>query len=91
MTIRAVFVEAREAHSRRCFVSVRVRRGRSRCSSFLADSPRNPGLVVQACAERVAPEIGEVAWVVDDTGIVKDGEHSPGGEAAVPGDSRQDR
>jgi SRSO17 transposase len=45
---------------------------------FLADSPWDPGLLVRACAERVAPEIGVLAWVVDDTGIVKDGEHSPG-------------
>jgi SRSO17 transposase len=45
---------------------------------FLADSPWDPELLVQACAERVAPEIGVVAWLVDDTGIVKDGKHSPG-------------
>jgi SRSO17 transposase len=45
---------------------------------FLADSPWDPGLLVRACAERVAPEIGVLAWIVDDTGIVKDGEHSPG-------------
>ena len=45
---------------------------------FLADSPWDPGLLVRACAERVAPEVGVVAWVVDDTGIVKDGKHSPG-------------
>ncbi len=45
---------------------------------FLADSPWDPRLLVRACAERVAPEIGVVAWVVDDTGIVKDGKHSPG-------------
>ena len=45
---------------------------------FLADSPWDPVLVVRACAERVAPEIGVLAWVVDDTGIVKDGKHSPG-------------
>jgi SRSO17 transposase len=45
---------------------------------FLADSPWDPELVVRACAERVAPEIGLLAWVVDDTGIVKDGRHSPG-------------
>jgi SRSO17 transposase len=45
---------------------------------FLADSPWEPDLVVRACAERVAPELGPVAWVVDDTGIVKDGKHSPG-------------
>src|SRR5215208_5608728 len=45
---------------------------------FLADSPWDPGLLLRACAERVAPEIGVTAWVVDDTGIVKDGRHSPG-------------
>jgi SRSO17 transposase len=45
---------------------------------FLADSPWDPELVVRGCAERVAPEIGIVAWVVDDTGIVKDGKYSPG-------------
>jgi SRSO17 transposase len=45
---------------------------------FLADSPWEPGLLVRACVERVAPEIGVTAWVVDDTGIVKEGKHSPG-------------
>src|SRR6266849_2650987 len=45
---------------------------------FLADSPWDPTLLVRACAEQVAPEIGVSAWVVDDTGIVKDGVHSPG-------------
>ena len=45
---------------------------------FLADSAWDPRLLVRACAERVAPEIGVLAWVVDDTGIVKDGKHSPG-------------
>ncbi len=45
---------------------------------FLADSPWEPGLLIRACVERVAPQIGVTAWVVDDTGIVKDGEHSPG-------------
>src|SRR4051795_3772300 len=45
---------------------------------FLADSPWDAELLVRACAERVAPAIGLSAWVVDDTGIVKDGRHSPG-------------
>src|SRR5215212_9797744 len=45
---------------------------------FLADSRWDPQLLVRACAERVAPEIGVLAWIVDDTGIVKDGTHSPG-------------
>ena len=45
---------------------------------FLADSPWDPELLVRGCAERVCREIGVVAWVVDDTGVVKDGKHSPG-------------
>jgi SRSO17 transposase len=45
---------------------------------FVADSPWDPTLLVRACTERVAPEIGVLAWVVDDTGIPKDGKHSPG-------------
>src|SRR6266508_853996 len=45
---------------------------------FLADSPWQPELLVRACAERLAPELGVVAWVVDDTGIAKQGKHSPG-------------
>lgn len=45
---------------------------------FLADSPWQPELLIRACVERVAPQIGVVAWVVDDTGIGKDGRHSPG-------------
>ena len=45
---------------------------------FLADSPWDPQLLVRACAERVAPEIGVLAWIVGDTGIRKDGRHSPG-------------
>jgi SRSO17 transposase len=45
---------------------------------FLADSPWRAELLLRACAERVAPEIGVLAWVVDDTGIAKQGKHSPG-------------
>src|SRR3954454_12029636 len=45
---------------------------------FLADSPWDPALLVRACAERVAGEIEVEAWVIDDTGIAKDGKHSPG-------------
>src|SRR2546427_633131 len=45
---------------------------------FLADSPWRSELLVRGCVERVAAELGVVAWVVDDTGIVKDGKHSPG-------------
>jgi SRSO17 transposase len=45
---------------------------------FLADSPWDPALVVRRCAERVAPELGVEAWVLDDTGFPKDGKHSPG-------------
>ena len=45
---------------------------------FLADSPWDPARVVQAVAERVAPEIEVEAWVLDDTGFPKDGKDSPG-------------
>jgi SRSO17 transposase len=45
---------------------------------FLADSPWDPELLLRACAERIASSIGVAAWVVDDTGVAKDGEHSPG-------------
>jgi SRSO17 transposase len=45
---------------------------------FLADSPWDPGLVVRAVAERVAPVIEVQAWVLDDTGFPKDGKRSPG-------------
>src|SRR5918994_699910 len=45
---------------------------------FLADSPWDPAVVVRAVAERVAPEIGVEAWVLDDTGFPKDGKDSPG-------------
>ena len=45
---------------------------------FVADSPWDPALVVRAVAERVAPEIGVEAWVLDDTGFPKDGKDSPG-------------
>src|SRR3954469_2979275 len=38
---------------------------------FLAGAPWDPQLLVRACAERVTPEIGVLAWIVDDTGIVK--------------------
>jgi len=45
---------------------------------FLADSPWDPWGVVRAVAERVAPQIGVEAWVLDDTGFPKDGKDSPG-------------
>jgi SRSO17 transposase len=45
---------------------------------FVADSPWDPGLVVRAVAERVAPRIAVEAWVLDDTGFPKDGKRSPG-------------
>lgn len=45
---------------------------------FLADSPWDPVVMARAVAERVAPEIGVQAWVIDDTGVPKDGRHSPG-------------
>ena len=49
-----------------------------RLQQFLADSPWDPALVVRAVARRVVPAIDVQAWVLDDTGFVKDGNHSPG-------------
>ncbi|MBW8059119.1 MAG: IS701 family transposase [Solirubrobacterales bacterium] len=46
--------------------------------NFLAVSPWDPAQVLRAVAERVAPEIGVQAWVIDDTGFPKDGKRSPG-------------
>ena len=45
---------------------------------FLADSPWDPADVDRAVAERVCAVIKPQAWVLDDTGVVKDGKHSPG-------------
>ena len=45
---------------------------------FLADSPWDPVVLQRAVAERVAPEIDVEAWVIDDTGVAKEGDHSPG-------------
>jgi SRSO17 transposase len=45
---------------------------------FLADSPWDAGVIERAVAERVCPVIEPEAWVLDDTGVVKDGKHSPG-------------
>lgn len=45
---------------------------------FLADSPWEPGRLMQAVVERVAPIVAAEAWVLDDTGFPKDGKKSPG-------------
>jgi SRSO17 transposase len=45
---------------------------------FLADSPWDPAVVDRAVAERVCAVIAPTAWVLDDTGVRKDGKHSPG-------------
>jgi len=45
---------------------------------FLAVSPWDPAIVLRNVAERVLPAIGVEAWVLDDTGFVKDGKRSPG-------------
>lgn len=45
---------------------------------FLADSPWDPAVVDRAVAERVCAAIEPEAWVLDDTGVPKDGKHSPG-------------
>jgi SRSO17 transposase len=45
---------------------------------FLADSPWDPALLDRAVAERVCAAIEPEAWVLDDTGVPKDGKRSPG-------------
>ncbi len=45
---------------------------------FLADSPWDPAVVERAVAERVCALIEPAAWVLDDTGVPKDGKRSPG-------------
>jgi SRSO17 transposase len=45
---------------------------------FLADSPWDPAVVDRAVAERVCSVIEPEAWVLDDTGVPKDGRRSPG-------------
>jgi SRSO17 transposase len=52
---------------------------------FLADSPWDPAVVDRAVAERVCAVIEPEAWVLDDTGVVKDSRHSPGSSASTPG------
>jgi SRSO17 transposase len=45
---------------------------------FIADSPWNPEVIERAVAERVCAVIEPAAWVLDDTGVPKDGKRSPG-------------
>jgi len=45
---------------------------------FLADSPWDAEVIERSVAERVCAVIDSEAWVLDDTGVVKDGKHSPG-------------
>ena len=45
---------------------------------FLADSPWDPVVVDRAVAERACAVIEPTAWVLDDTGVPKDGRRSPG-------------
>jgi SRSO17 transposase len=45
---------------------------------FIADSPWDPEVVDRAVAERVCVLIEPAGWVLDDTGIPKDGKRSPG-------------
>ncbi len=45
---------------------------------FLADSPWDPAVIDRAVAERVCAAIEAEAWVLDDTGVPKDGKRSPG-------------
>ena len=62
-----------------------------RLQQFLADSPWEPAVVVRAVARRVVPVIDVQAWVLDDTGFVKDGKHSPGVKRQYSGTLGGDR
>src|SRR3954454_16029622 len=57
---------------------------------FLADSPWDAEVLERAVAERVCAVIEPQAWVLDDTGVVKDGKTLSGGQAPVLGDAGQD-
>ena len=54
---------------------------------FLADSPWDPAVIERAVGELVCAVIGPEAWVLGDTGVVKDGKHFAGGQAPVLGDA----
>ena len=58
---------------------------------FLADSPWEPELLVRACAERVAPQIGVVGLGGRRHRDRQGRQALAGGEAAVLGHARQDR
>ncbi len=58
---------------------------------FLGDSPWDSALVVQAVAERVAPEIEVEAWVLDDTGVPEGRQGLARCQAPVLGHAGEDR
>src|SRR5262249_47901534 len=53
---------------------------------FLADSRWDPELGVRGCAERVAPEIGVLVWVVAGSRNAKQGRGSAGAKRAYAGE-----
>ena len=77
--------------SRRCFGSRRRLPATSRCSSFWPTRPGSRSCWSAPVRSGWRRRIGVVAWIVDDTGIVKDGDAFAGGEAAVLGHAGQDR
>ena len=52
---------------------------------FLADSPWDHAVLDRAVAERACRVIEPEAWVLDDTGVPKDGKHSPGAKRQYSG------
>jgi SRSO17 transposase len=50
---------------------------------FLADSAWDAEVIERAVVERVCAAIEPQAWVLDDTGVVKDGKHSPGSSVSI--------
>src|SRR6266540_6824693 len=52
---------------------------------FVATSPWDPGPVRRRLAEVLCGALAPTAWVVDDTGFPKDGDHSVGSSGSTPG------
>ena len=66
------------ACSRRCFGLSRRRPGTSRCSSFWPTRRGSRSCLCVAARSGWRRRSACSAWIVDDTGIAKDGRHSPG-------------
>jgi len=60
-------------------MAARLEDGDEQClQQFVNQSPWDWGAVRERLARRMSEELEPAAWIVDDTGIPKDGKHSPG-------------